>query len=353
VLPKARSEHFERSREMPGKSTVYVARYSDLDSSSIWPSAHQVRLSTAWLWALRRRWDVVELPEPLWLRALPLTLSVGLAVRMSDLLFRRRTTITTYALENNDPTALLHGVPGGSEGALFGLIRFLVNRLYDRVALGSPAAGDCYAALRLLIGHSEVARFEGLIAAWEGEAEEPKSRRVTFVGVLERRKGLPDLLAAWTVSGLGRRGWQLMVAGSGPLAGALAQTVESDRSIIPLGMIDRREMRTLMASTSVVVLPSRREGRWREQIGLPIVEGLAHGCRVVATGDSGLSPWLRRNGHRVLPPEFTVDELAAALCAAAEDRLAPHDIQKSLPLIDGRTEAENWMYRAISPEGHG
>ena len=46
-----------------------------------------------------------------WLRALPLTVSVGLAVRLSDLVQRRRTRIVTYGMENSDPDVLLAGIP--------------------------------------------------------------------------------------------------------------------------------------------------------------------------------------------------------------------------------------------------
>jgi glycosyltransferase involved in cell wall biosynthesis len=95
-------------------------------------------------------------------------------------------------------------------------------------------------------------------------------------------------------------------------------------------------------------LPSRREGRWREQIGLSIVEGLAHGCHIVATPDTGLSEWLRLHGHDVLPNEFTVADLTAALRDAARNQLDPAAVRASLPPLDCRVRAENWMRQAVS-----
>jgi glycosyltransferase involved in cell wall biosynthesis len=347
VLPEARSAHFERSRPSPDRMTIYVSRYGDLDPSSVWSGTRQVSVARAWLWAFRRRWDVVQLPEPLWLRALPLTLSVGLAVRVSDLVFRRKTWIGTYAMENSDPTALLRGIPGGSGGMIFGLIRFLSGVIYDRMALASGAAHDCYAAVRLLPKRGQVAHFQDLPEECRDEVSE-KNQRVTFLGVLEQRKGVLDLLVAWAESGLGRAGWELAVAGAGPLAGDVARAAEDDSSILPLGMIDRQEMHKLMARTSIVVLPSRREGRWREQIGLSIVEGLAHGCHIVATPDTGLSEWLRLHGHDVLPDEFTVADLTAALRDAARNQLDPAAVRASLPPLDCRVRAENWMRQAVS-----
>jgi glycosyltransferase involved in cell wall biosynthesis len=94
-----------------------------------------------------------------------------------------------------------------------------------------------------------------------------------------------------------------------------------------------------------VVLPSRREGRWREQIGLSIVEGLAHGCHVIATPDTGLAGWLSRHGHDVLPEDFTVADLVGAMRQAADTRLSPAMVQESLPAVDGRISAEDWMYQ--------
>jgi len=347
VLPEARSAHFERSRQSPDGITIYVSRYRDLDPSSIWPGTRQVGLMWAWSWAFRRRWDVVQLPEPLWLRALPLTLSVGLAVRISDLVHRRKTWIGTYAMENNDASALLHGIPGGSNGIIFGIIRLLCGWVFDRIALASEGAGDCYADVRLIPRKAKVARFHDLPEECREERVR-KIRRVTFMGVLEHRKGVPDLLAAWTKSGMGEDGWELAVAGTGPLAEDVARAAESDPSMTVLGMIDRRGVHELMATTSVVVLPSRRDGRWREQIGLPIVEGLAHGCHIVATPDTGLSEWLRMHGHNVLPDGFTVADLATALCDATRNPLDPGAVRASLPPLDCRVRAENWMREAAS-----
>jgi glycosyltransferase involved in cell wall biosynthesis len=347
VLPEARSAHFERSRQAPDRVTIYVSRYRDLDPSSMWPGTRQVGLASAWLWAFRRRWAVVQLPEPLWLRALPLTLSVGLAVRLSDLVFRRKTWIGTYAMENNDSSALLRGIPGGAHGVLFGIVRILCGIIFDRVALASAAANDCYLELRLLPKKGRTALFDDLPQECRSESAR-KVRRVTFMGALEPRKGVPDLLRAWTKSGLGADGWELALAGAGPLADEVARAAEGDPSVTALGMIDRGEMHELMASTSVVVLPSRRDGRWREQIGLPIVEGLAHGCHVVATPDTGLSEWLRRHGHHVLPDQFTVADLATALCDATRNPLDPSAVRAALPAQDCRIRAENWMREPAS-----
>jgi glycosyltransferase involved in cell wall biosynthesis len=343
VIPEVRSVDFERSRRSPDRIVIFVSRYADLDESSVWPNAQQVPRAWAWHWAFRRRWQVVELPEPLWLRALPLTVSVGIAVRLSDLLLRRRTRIVTYGMENQEPVLLMGGIPKVFHKFVFGVIRWVSGAMYDRVAFASESARECYAAARVLPTRCAAATFEELPKACVCGDGQPKVKQMSFVGALERRKGLPDLLAAWKEADLRAAGWQLVVAGSGPLGDDLLGAAAADPSIVPLGPINRRDVHQVMARTAVVVLPSRREGRWREQVGLSIVEGLAHGCHVVATPDTGLAGWLSRQGHDVLPENFTVADLVFRLRRVADIQLCPEMVQKSLPAVDGRMAAEDWM----------
>ena len=343
VVPEVRSSDFERSRPSPDRTVIFVSRYGDLDENSVWPNSRQVRRSLAWLWAWRGDWRVVELPEPLWLRALPLTVSVGLSVRLADLVRRQRTRVVTYAMENNDPAALLRGIPRPLHRAVGAVIRALSELIYDRIAFASTAAHECYRASQTLPARATVALFEDLPEARPEPASRDRTPRVAFVGALEPRKGVPDLLAAWRESHLASLGWELALAGSGPLAEHVAQAAELDHSIAALGPLDRAQVRKLLADTAVVVLASRREGRWREQIGLSIVEGLAHGCHIVATPDTGLADWLRRKGHTVLPEGFSTADLGRALHETATKRLTPETVWNSLPPIGGRLAAEDWM----------
>ena len=223
------------------------------------------------------------------------------------------------------------------------MIRGLNPIMYDRIAFASASAKDCYTAARVLPARCTTRVFDELPEACACHHGRLKGKQMTFVGALEHRKGLPDLLAAWRQSGLGAEGWQLVIAGSGPLADDLARAAAADPSIVALGPINRREVHEVMARTAVVVLPSRRWGRWREQIGYSIAEGLAHGCHVVATPDSGLAGWLRRHGHDVLPENFTVADLRDAMRRVASARLSPAIVEESLPPLGGRMAAEDWM----------
>lgn len=343
VVPEVRSSDFERSRPSPDRTVIFTSRIPDLDESSVWPTARQVPRSVAWTWAFRGTWAVVELPEPLWLRALPLTVSVGLAVRFVDLLRRRRTRVVTYAMENNDPKALLRGIPRALQPVVCGVLRFLSELIYDRIAFASTAASECYRDSRVLPTRCATALFEDLPEACREHTHVERAQRMSFIGALEPRKGLPDLLTAWRESDLASAGWELVVAGTGPMVEQVAEAAEADPSIVALGRIDRADVHKLLSATAVVVLPSRREGRWREQIGLSIVEGLAHGCHIVATPDTGLVDWLHRNGHTTLPDNFSTADLGRALREAADTRLGPELVWDSLPPVGGRLAAEDWM----------
>lgn len=344
MIPEIRSSDFERTRERPGRTAVYCAVYHDLDPTSLRGAARRIGPAQAWTWAFRRRWRVVELPEPLWLRALPLTMSVGVAVRLAGLLHARRPIVVTYAMENNDPARLLRGLPRPLRRLFLVLLRVLCGFVYDRFAFGSDDARRCYKEAMILPQRCAAAVFADVLAPCMEEVDVGKRRLFAFVAALEERKGITPLLEAWALAGLADLGWELHIAGAGPLGPRVAEVAAHDPSVRFCGSIDRAEVHSLLAEATVVVLPSRPDGRWKEQIGLPIVEGLAHGCRVVATPDTGLAQRLAADGHVVLPPQFTVENLAQALRTACADGPTPAAIRASLPAVAGRIAGEDWMY---------
>lgn len=345
VIPTIRSSNFERQVEGSDRVVIYTSKHEDLDISSMPPRSRQVGLVTAWTWAFRQRWTVVELPEPLWLRALPLTISMGVALRIAGLIQRRRTIIVTYALENNTPRRLLRGLPPATRPIFFQLLRLFCGFVYDRVAFGSDAAHRCYCEVKILSSKCATAIFSNLLPPCPKETDVTKRQIIAFVAALEERKGLRTLLNAWRLANLADWGWMLHIAGSGPLGATVLDAASTDSSIHYLGELDRGQVHRLFAESSIVVLPSHPEGRWTEQIGLSIVEGLAHGCHVVTSSDTGLADWLIKRGHTVLPSGFAPDDLGRALRLTCSKLVDPAAIRSSLPSNDGRTTAEKWMYQ--------
>jgi glycosyltransferase involved in cell wall biosynthesis len=124
---------------------------------------------------------------------------------------------------------------------------------------------------------------------------------------------------------------------------------ESD---LPAGVSIRRRpprevVHELLRSSAVVAMPSIRLPRWREQIGLPLVEGLAHGCRVVTTTETGLADDLR--GHPLVT--LTTPGDAASLADGLRRAMDPPDDPGSgdVPRSGGYTKRDVvawWLARS-------
>ncbi|UVF79141.1 glycosyltransferase family 4 protein [Gordonia mangrovi] len=166
---------------------------------------------------------------------------------------------------------------------------------------------------------------------------------VLFLGAFEDRKGVLELVDAWPAVRAAAPSAELIVVGKGPLEPEVRRRVAEMKPAARV-VVDppRSEIFSLLADAKVVVLLSKRELGWREQVGLPICEGLASGCEIVTTGETGLAEWLASNGHRVIP-EPSTDSIVDALAAAIFDERLPQEIIESLPLEDGRLIADRWM----------
>ncbi|WP_226010904.1 glycosyltransferase family 4 protein [Halomicrobium salinisoli] len=119
------------------------------------------------------------------------------------------------------------------------------------------------------------------------------SKRILFVGRLERGKGLFDLLEAFESVDDAK----LLIAGTGALYEPLADAVrDQELEAELLGYCD--DVPSLMASADVFVLPSYREGTPRV-----ITEAMAAGLPVVATDIAGIPEQVRdgETGYLVEP----------------------------------------------------
>lgn len=161
----------------------------------------------------------------------------------------------------------------------------------------------------------------------EGPPSSAEALRVTFVGRLEREKGVH--LALRALPELHRRlarPVHLSIAGSGPFAPALraiAADVESPGLEVSfLGQIDAVARGHLLAATDVVVFSSI----WPEPYGLVGQEAAAAGVPVAAFRVGGVPEWLRDGVSGALadaePP--TAAKLAAAMIRCAVDPQIRH-----------------------------
>ena len=65
---------------------------------------------------------------------------------------------------------------------------------------------------------------------------------------------------------------------------------------------------------------------------------------IVTTRESGLSSWLESEGHHVVASDAGAQALATALIAALDDPRTPQDVLDSLPSVDGRRAADQWLF---------
>lgn len=196
---------------------------------------------------------------------------------------------------------------------------------------------------RVHVAHHGIA-VPGPIAA-DGPADEAVLRRlgvqapfVLFVGTLEPRKGIADLLAAHRV--LRRAHPDLALVLAGP-AGWGAPPDLSGPGVVGLGATHDDDLDALYRAAVALALPSRYEG-----FGLPVLEAMARGCPVVTSDAASLVEVAGGAAAQVAVGD--VDALADAL-----HRLASDPDHRDVQCIAGRARAADfsWSGSAVAHAG--
>lgn len=356
VYKTLRTAHLERSLALAPADILYQERRYDFDAGLV----AQVRpeltgdLRCAWLVAARG-YPIVEINEPAALDSVRRAAVVLAAVRVGDALRRRRTRIVTYAIGNLDPNVLPSPTtwwPRLGRRMDLALARQVWNRV-DRVVFGTDTARQLYGTVYGIAARRRLhwTTIEALPAVCDCGQDEPRSPdepkrpgRVLFLGDLSPRKGFDAVLAAWPTVRDRLPDAVLTVVGRGPLLDDAEALARADDRVRVIADPPRDVVHAELRDASVVVLPSRRRRAWREQVGLPLVEGLAHGCTVVTTDETGIADWLAQHGHRVVAEECVGELLAPALVEAVEHPLEPDAVRAPLPEHDSRLAADAWLF---------
>lgn len=338
-----RTAHLERAHELAPAAIVFRSRRYDFDDSLI-DGLELIQASRSGAARLIARSDVtvLEVNEPLMLNSLPTTILTILALAAR----RKRPRIVTYVIGNANPfaTSAQSGFRRRARARLdLAMARAVWSRL-DRVVFGTDAARLTYEAVLGAPRRAEIRDIPALPAREAHVAAGPTLERVVFLGAFVARKGLPQVITAWPRVRQRRPTSTLLLMGKGELLADVQHLVEREPSVTVMVDPSRAAIREELASSRVLVLPSQPTPTWREQIGLPILEGLEQGCRIVASTETGLAPWLAANGHAVVSVPTDVRELADAIAAQLElvdDRTA---ILDALPIRDGRLAADDWLF---------
>jgi len=143
------------------------------------------------------------------------------------------------------------------------------------------------------------------------QAAVPKTRRLLFVSRLFPRKGAQHFLEA--LSGLNLAGWEVTIAGDGPMLEPLRQQARSLGLTVDFrGFIKGPPLDALYASSAVFVFPSLQDN-----FPVVLLEALSHGCAVITSGVSGMPEVVGDAG--LLVPPGDVPALRAAIMRLMAD----------------------------------
>jgi glycosyltransferase involved in cell wall biosynthesis len=166
-------------------------------------------------------------------------------------------------------------------------------------------------------------------------AKPSESRRFVFVGRLSPEKGLQDLLAAWEMSGIGKRGYKLDIVGDHPTAISFDET---DPSVIRHGWLDRSGIETILSAARCVVVPSL----CYETFGLVAAEALATGLPIITASSGALTALVTDSAAGALFEPGDRNALAQLLELHSQSTFGPH--------LDARgSTGRDFAARQLSP----
>lgn len=341
IIPELRNYHVAHDRLIADSDTYYFTRKYDMvgDIPSTIRRISFLRLLKVALFGSHAQ---LVIWEPLWVRLLPKHLLVVGAWKLGGV----RRPVVSYAMENNDIPSLIAGrrqVPASIVRAFTVLIGRYIRMSYARLAYASDGARKTYESLNG-VGRVTSTTIPNLPARASLVVASGQPNSVIMIANLERRKGTEIIMREWPKVEAVAPTAHLTIIGAGPEQHKVEEWASRrTASRAYLGPLAHADALKRVADASVLVLPSVREGRWREQIGLPIHEGLVHGLTIVTTDETGLADLLLAAGHEVVPVCDIQDEFGGAILRAITSPLDRHQVLESLPAIDGRIEANSWL----------
>jgi phosphatidyl-myo-inositol alpha-mannosyltransferase len=154
---------------------------------------------------------------------------------------------------------------------------------------------------------------------------------ILFVGRLEKRKGLGDLLRAYRAMTARVPNVRLIIVGTGPLHGRVESYVSRHRlpNVILAGYVPETVKPRYYESADIFCAPATGA----ESFGIVLLEALASGLPVVATEVPGYMSVLEPGKDSITVPPKNWRELSASLVILARDaelrrRLAGYAVEK-------------------------
>jgi glycosyltransferase involved in cell wall biosynthesis len=130
-----------------------------------------------------------------------------------------------------------------------------------------------------------------------------------FLGRIDDRKGAFELLDAYqALPAPSRASARIVFAGDGRVEELRQRAANVGPDVVVHGWLDHEQCHDLLAASDVLVLPSHSEG-----VPMAILEAMAHGLPVIATGVGGIPDVIRHGREGLLVEVGCRDGLTTAL----------------------------------------
>jgi phosphatidylinositol alpha-mannosyltransferase len=272
----------------------------------------------------RERFDVLHFHEP-FLPALPLTL-----LRMD-----RAPHVATFHAFAKSNVGYYYGRP-----ILKGMLRHL-----DATIAVSPPARDFVRQYfpqihpQVVPNGVDIERFRPGLTPIHHLRD--SCVNILFVGRLEKRKGLRDLLLGYRYLHERVPRTRLIIVGDGPLRGMVESFVSSQRleNVVLAGYVPDQVLPRFHASADVFCAPATG----RESFGIVLLEAMATGLPVVATEIPGYLSVVEAGVDSLTVRPKSPAELGAALTVIARDELLRRRLGEA-----GLAKAQRYGWRTIA-----
>lgn len=347
-----RAAHLERAElANDGQLTFYGTGYYDLSSlrSVDRPLVEQCTPLQMVRRIKRLGIRTLEVNEPAQVNAWPDL--VQILIGTCGMRRRGELELVTYAIANFPVEEQIFARLGTRSAIIGKISRWFASQIIrrmSRIAFGTSGAEALYEDLCVGVVAKSGRRFTALPRRSELDVPKKAPFSLVFVGAFDERKGIRLLMEAWPATSSTVSGSNLTVIGKGPLQAEVEEWCRSAPDATLIVDPPRHAITDVLRSASVLALLSQRVGGFREQIGLPILEGLAHGCTIVTTDETGIAAELTEAGHFVIPAGSSTIAVSRALTEALLNPLPPESVLSQLPRNDGRLIAHYWMMKGNS-----
>jgi len=245
--------------------------------------------------------------------------------------------ITMLRMSNTANVGTFHAFARSNVGYFYGrpLLQPYLEHLHRAIAVSEPARAFVQRyfpafPMRVIPNGVDVSVYRPGLAPIRHLRDE--CLNVLFVGRLEKRKGLGDLLRAYRAMSMRIPQTRLIIVGDGPLRGRVESYVARHRlpNVVVAGFVPDSVKPRYYNSADIFCAPATGA----ESFGIVLLEALASGLPVVATEVPGYMSVLESGRDSVTVQPKNWRELAASLVILARDaelrrRLSDYAIQKA------------------------